>query len=187
MRSVSKHVLDRRRVERVLSGRPEAADLPPSTLSLCELAWIASEAIRAANHPDELPDPRELVVALGHYICEASPPSSVGAEVVMPMPPTTHDGCFGHRRVVLYQWHHDSRVRGFRVFHGMSHVLLGDRGNETDAVLVTCALAAPQDMLEKHGAAYVAVRQAHAPDWVATALGRAMTELEPPSWRSSGP
>lgn len=182
---MSKHVLDRRRIERVLAGRPDAADLPPSTLPLHELAWLAADALAQADHPDELPDPRELVVALGHYVCEASPPRSVGAELVMPMPPAVHDGPLGRGRVVLYRWHHDQRVRGLRVFHGLAHALLGDRGNETDAVLLTCALAAPHTTLAQAGAAYVAVRQAHAPEWVAVALDRALARCEPPSWRAS--
>jgi hypothetical protein len=181
--SVSKHVLDRRRVERVLAGRPDAANLPASTISLREAAWIATDAINRANHPEELPDPRELVVALEHYICEASPPRTIGSEVVMPMPPAVHDGPLGRRKVCFYRWHVESRTRGFRVFHGLAHILLGDKGNETDAVLVTCALASPLDLLEEVGAAYVAVKQLHAPEWVAPAFDRALTRAEPSSSR----
>jgi hypothetical protein len=168
----------------VLAGNPAAARLPPSSLTIADAVWLSHSARKQADHPFALPDPREWVVALEHYICEASPPQIVGRELVMHLPPADHFGEFGRQKVVFYRWSHDERIWGFDVMHGLAHILCGDRGNETDAVLVTVALAAPAEQLLLVGAEALALAQRYAPLWTAptweTTLRR---ELPRPRWR----
>lgn len=178
-RAVSKHVLDRKRVELVLAGNASGAQLPQSTMTLDEVVYASWIARLEADNPSLYPDPREWVVGSGHCICALAPPPSVGRDLVMALPPAEYSGAFGKQRVVFYRWGPDRRVWGFDVAHGFAHIVQGNRGNETDAVLLTCALVAPAEQLLTLGSTEVARRQRHAPPWVAPAFEQALAVAVP--------
>ncbi len=146
----------RRHVENALAGRFDRAGVPPATIELSDLEWLARQAHGYAELGDPVPDPRHLAVALGLQLLPRAPRGLCGEGVA--------------NGVIAYRPDPDPGVQGLRVFHGLAHSILLEERNTTgdgDAWALTALLIVPPrfaEMVRRNPAAVV-----HAPQWMVDA------------------
>lgn len=144
------------RVRSIYRGQPERAGFPPTELWPDEIEYLADELYREAHAP-RFGDPGALCWRLGERLA-----------------PIVVRGCGGEvcmEGVVAYRWHHDLRVNGGRIYHGLSHrqIRKYGRGSESDVWLLQGEIVAPWRRAAEMTVEELAERQRHAPIWLLAA------------------